>query len=73
MYCQRPLLEIHGDTTALGTFSVVATDDGKAVLTGAADAIRLNGIDEWVGGVHLDSHAAGDWRYDEQQDRLMSV
>jgi hypothetical protein len=29
------------------------TDTGARVLAGAADHVRLNGIDRWLGGVHL--------------------
>ncbi|MBX3520341.1 MAG: hypothetical protein KF835_10030 [Xanthobacteraceae bacterium] len=29
------------------------TDAGHAVLEGRADFVRLNGIDRWIGGVHL--------------------
>ena len=46
------------------------TDAGKAVLNGEADALSLNGIDEWLGGVHL----VGDtniWRWDEVKGRLV--
>jgi hypothetical protein len=29
------------------------TSDGADVLAGRADAVALNGIDRWLGGVHL--------------------
>jgi hypothetical protein len=35
------------------TSLLVATDFGRKVLTGQADAISYNGIDRWIGGVHL--------------------
>jgi len=38
------------------------TDAGRAVLEGRADYIKLNGIDRWIGGVHLTSENV--WRYD---------
>jgi hypothetical protein len=38
------------------------TDDGRAVLTGRADHVVLNGVDHWLGGVHLTG--ATSWRYD---------
>jgi hypothetical protein len=34
-----------------GAFTLTA--DGQAVLDGRADSIDLNGIDRWMGGVHL--------------------
>jgi hypothetical protein len=39
------------DTLSRASFSL--TDAGRAVLAGAADHIELNGIDLWLGGVHL--------------------
>jgi len=39
------------------------TDAGRAVLAGEADAVRLNGIDRWLGGVHLSGPEAA-WRWD---------
>ena len=33
--------------------SLRLTDTGARVLAGAADHVRLNGIDRWLGGVHL--------------------
>jgi hypothetical protein len=38
------------------------TDDGRAVLAGHADHVALNGVDRWLGGVHLTGATA--WRYD---------
>ena len=32
---------------------VALTDAGRRVLDGTADAVALNGIDRWIGGVHL--------------------
>jgi hypothetical protein len=36
------------------------TDAGRAVLAGRADQVALNGIDRWMGGVHLDEDR---WRW----------
>jgi hypothetical protein len=35
------------------------TDDGRRVLAGEADRIALNGLDRWLGGVHLVATAEG--------------
>ena len=43
-----------------GRFEV--TPAGRDVLTGRADHIALNGIDRWIGGVHLTSQRL--WRWD---------
>jgi hypothetical protein len=42
---------------------VSLTDTGAAVLRGAADHVRINGIDRWYGGVHLAGRAVP-WRWD---------
>ena len=39
------------------------TDAGLRVLEDRDDHIRLNGIDRWVGGVHLNGPEAA-WRWD---------
>ena len=44
------------------------TETGRAVLASERDFIEINGIDLWLGGVHL---AAGEvWRWDEDSGRL---
>jgi hypothetical protein len=40
------------------------TNVGRAVLDGREDNVRLNGIDRWLGGVHLHGGEAR-WRWDE--------
>jgi len=49
--------------------TVRLTDTGRAVLDGRADWIRLNGIDRWLGGVHLHG-ADAQWRWDAEAGRL---
>ena len=41
---------------------VALTEQGRAVLAGGADHVALNGVDRWIGGVHLG--AASPWRRD---------
>lgn len=53
-----PLLTVNGsDPWPTGEHPIPRlmemTDAGRAVLAGEADWIRLNGIDRWLGGVHL--------------------
>jgi len=45
------------------------TAAGGAVLADEADFITLNGIDEWLGGVHLHD-PENLWRWDEAAQRL---
>jgi hypothetical protein len=55
------------------------TETGAHVVAGEADHIALNGINRWLGGVHLVAHGPGDgrsagtpfWRWDEAAARLV--
>jgi hypothetical protein len=49
---------------------VALTDAGRAVLDGRADAVALNGIDRWYGGVHLTGSDAA-WRWDPARGRIV--
>ena len=46
------------------------TEPGKAVLRGDADFVELNGIDLWLGGVHLSPNNL--WRWDESSERIVA-
>jgi hypothetical protein len=58
---------------ALPNGTVEITDAGRAVLAGAADWVRLDGFDRWLGGVHLSAPVGGDvdWRYDPESAALV--
>jgi hypothetical protein len=45
------------------------TDTGARVLAGRADHVELNGIDRWIGGVHLVGQDAR-WRFDEGTETI---
>jgi hypothetical protein len=65
-----PLLELDpaaGEVTA-GT-RLRPTPAGGRVLRGEADHVALNGIDRWVGGVHLHGDTAR-WRWDEGTETI---
>jgi uncharacterized protein DUF1835 len=47
------------------------TPAGRAVLAGEADHVALNGIDRWLGGVHLRGAEAA-WRWDEGTEQISS-
>jgi len=49
-------------------FSLTLTEIGKSVLAGTRDYIDLNGIDRWLGGVHLVDDAV--WRWDGRLNRV---
>ena len=47
------------------------TETGQAVLAGERDFIEINGIDLWLGGVHL---VVGElWRMDERNGKLIRI
>ena len=48
------------------------TDTGARVLAGEADQIALNGIDRWIGGVHLQGHHVP-WRWDDGTETIIHV
>lgn len=43
--------------------TVTLTDAGRQALAGVVDHVALNGVDRWIGGVHLAGHAVP-WRWD---------
>ena len=70
----EPLLTIANDGASRGSSefpgtSLTLTDNGESVLRGDVDQVELNGIDTWLGGVHLTGNDAA-WRWDEQAARL---
>jgi hypothetical protein len=46
------------------------TGAGRRVLAGEVDHVELNGLDRWVGGVHLHG-AAARWRWDEGTEAVV--
>jgi hypothetical protein len=69
----QPLIQLDGvDDAARSAAWLRAkcsiTETGQRVLAGQADFIELNGIDLWLGGVHLSNDHL--WRWDEQQQVL---
>lgn len=60
---QHPLVEIGPGAPGDIHRTVALADAGRAVLDGREDRVRLNGIDRWLGGVHLHGREAA-WRWD---------
>ncbi|HTS63511.1 MAG TPA: hypothetical protein VMH28_15915 [Candidatus Acidoferrales bacterium] len=60
--CRHPLLAVEG-----GVYRV--TSLGREALAGSVDHVRLNGINRWLGGVHLIGNDVL-WRWDEGAGRL---
>jgi hypothetical protein len=57
----RPLVTMSGDPYDMRNCEVVLTDAGESVLAGQVNAVELNGIDDWILGVHLDSERGSVW------------
>jgi hypothetical protein len=68
---RHPLVQISDpEQDSLG--DVTITEAGRKVLEGRADHIDLNGIDRWLGGVHLKGDKAR-WRWDRASERLVAL
>ena len=71
--CAQPLVSVAGpgrlhrpfwDPLAdLKEWSVTATATGRSVHAGSLDAVSVNGVDRWLGGVHLKGSTPA-WRWD---------
>jgi hypothetical protein len=66
---RNPLLQA-SDTPQAGLGAVTITEAGRNVMEGRADHIELNGIDRWLGGVHLNGDKPA-WRWDRVSAQLV--
>lgn len=66
---RHPLLQVSG-TAQAGLGTVTITEAGRNVIEGRADHVELNGINEWLGGVHLSGGKAA-WRWDRISTQLV--
>lgn len=48
------------------------TEAGHRALAGKADHVALNGVDRWIGGVHLSGHDVP-WRWDSAANGIANV
>jgi len=62
------------DPISFASLSLRLTESGRAVLAGRADWVALNGVDRWLGGVHLHGPEAA-WRWDDPwgEGRLVAL
>src|SRR5207253_8914290 len=44
---------------------------GRELLRGNSDYVALNGVDRWVGGVHLQGHTVP-WRFDSSAGQVVA-
>jgi hypothetical protein len=65
-----PLLTMTAGAPPAGLLqrAVELTDTGRAVLSGDADRMAVQGIDRWLGGVHLRGDAP--WRWDGSRQAI---
>jgi hypothetical protein len=57
----HPALSLAGDSFSIRGCEVRVSAAGEDVLAGRKNFVEVNGVDDWVGGVHLDSRAAVMW------------
>jgi hypothetical protein len=67
-----PLLDVLDPGPVDRTSRVRLTDTGVRVLAGEVDHVRLNGIDRWIGGVHLQGQHVP-WRWDDGRESLLPL
>jgi hypothetical protein len=66
---RNPLVALNEATdVSRASLRVTLNDLGEVVLDGGADHVELNGIDRWMGGVHLSP--ANLWRWDAESQTL---
>ena len=68
--CEVPLLSVDAGVVDRHA-AVLVTDAGRRVLEGAEDHVTLNGIDRWIGGVHLIGREVP-WRWDEGVEAVVA-
>jgi hypothetical protein len=57
------------DSSQIAEHSFELTEHGTRIFNSEADFVRVNGIDLWLGGVHLQGETAA-WRWDEAAKTL---
>ena len=68
--CELPLLLVEAGVVDRHT-PVELTAPGRRVLDGAEDHVALNGIDRWIGGVHLVGREVP-WRWDDGVEAVVA-
>jgi hypothetical protein len=56
-----PFLSLSGSRTTIRGSEVTLTDTGAKAIESQANFVELNGIDDWIGGVHLESSKGNVW------------
>jgi hypothetical protein len=58
------------DVTRIFLSEFEINEHGKSALKGEEDFVRVNGIDLWLGGIHLKGNESA-WRWDEDAQQLL--
>jgi hypothetical protein len=66
-----PLVSFTGGTQTIRECTVATTAFGQKVLAGDTNNVQVNGIDDWVGGVHLSS-AEGKFTFRDGNSLVLS-
>jgi hypothetical protein len=71
VHASTPLLEADEQRAGITRQTrLKLTGAGRRVLDGQADNVMLNGVDYWIGGVHLSGRTVP-WRWDEGTESLV--
>jgi hypothetical protein len=65
-----PLLSLEGPPESDSKCIVALTAKGVDVLDGKANFVEVNGIDDWVGGIHLQSATGRVWFIEEDSNAV---
>lgn len=57
----HPAVILNGERTTIWGTEVHLTPDGERFLRGEFNFVAMNGINDWIGGVHLDAGARNIW------------
>ena len=60
-----------GEVPLLSVEPLALTDAGRRVLEGAEDHVALNGVERWIGGVHLVGREVP-WRWDDGVEAVVA-
>lgn len=69
----EPLLKLNSLELTLRETEVEITKFGSEVLQGKHNVVNINGINDWVGGIHLDSSIGSTWFRENQVLKLKNI
>jgi hypothetical protein len=72
-YVKNDLVAVSELDASSENLAVQITDAGEAVARGEVSNITLNGIDEWVASVHLDSSKGHIWCFSEELNTVRRI